>query len=275
MKKTAKIIAWIVGGAFLCAYLTILLPICLMGYGLGIGLSLMRACVATTYEISYKLNEDGESYALSSVGSNLDEVEIPAEYNGKPVTRIANYAFIHQVFMGSDYGSRLTALTLPASVTTVEEYAFSSSGRIDKLYYGGTLAQWYAISFGSSPLGETTDLYIENELLTDFSVPEGVTEIGGYLFYGYSHFDRIVVPERVSSIGNCAFRACRNLTAVSLPHSLTKIGAYAFGSCESLTEVIYCGTREEWEAVGKEGRWDYNIRGYVVRCTDGIYGENV
>lgn len=397
MKKSVKLIVGILAVAASCA-LSVMLSVCLLGYGMG--WALMKACTAATYRISYELNEDGESYAVSSVGRNLDEVAVPAEYNGKPVTRIADYAFTVQPFMTQRTGLSLDKLTLPATVRVVEDRAFYSSGRIEELYYEGTLADWYAISFGSSPLGGSTDLYIGGELLTEFSVPDGVTEIGSYLFCGYSYFGKIVIPDGVISVGayafygcenllqavapqslacvgenafggcdrlvevynfspaedwwgeqalavhrseeeSClqqrgdftmfygedrtvtlfyrgeggsvalpdlsgrnyevyrglfagnqtltaailpeglteigkdAFRDCRALTTVTLPRSLTRMEAFAFGFCGKLSEVVYGGTREEWDAVVKDRNWDYNAKDFAVRCTDGVYGDEV
>ena len=60
---------------------------------------------------------------------------------GNSVTTIGDYAFY-------DCDS-LTGVTIPDSVTTIGNYAFASCTSLTDVYYGGTQAQWDAISIGS------------------------------------------------------------------------------------------------------------------------------
>jgi len=64
-------------------------------------------------------------------------------------------------------------------------------------------------------------------------LPESVTSIGNYAFYGCSSLVNISMPN-VTSIGAYAFNGCGSLALTELPSGVTSIGAYAFYGCGSL-----------------------------------------
>ena len=68
-------------------------------------------------------------------------------------------------------------------------------------------------------------------------IPEGVTSIGNYAFYGCSALQTLNVPASVTSIGNYALSACSALTTSNIPDGATSIGNYAFSNCASLTAL--------------------------------------
>lgn len=74
--------------------------------------------------------------------------------------------------------------------------------------------------------------------LTSVSIPEGVTEIGSYVFNRCASLKEVVIPEGVTKIGNGAFYECKALKKVSIPVSMEEIGELAFGFCSSFKEII-------------------------------------
>ena len=68
-------------------------------------------------------------------------------------------------------------------------------------------------------------------------VPDGVTSIGSWAFYGCSGLTEIVLPGSVTSIGDMAFDDCSGLTEFRLPEGVTSIGDSAFSGCTGLTEI--------------------------------------
>ena len=72
--------------------------------------------------------------------------------------------------------------------------------------------------------------------ITDISLPEGLTSIGDYAFYG-CEITSIDIPGSVSSIGKYAFESCYYLTEVTLPEGLTIIreGVFSGTSLASIT----------------------------------------
>ena len=68
------------------------------------------------------------------------------------------------------------------------------------------------------------------------SIPNTVTVIGGYAFYG-SGLTSIQIPNSIIKIENNAFHYCRGLVTITIPASVTNIGMSAFYSCSSLNSI--------------------------------------
>ncbi len=190
--------------------------------------------------------------------SSLESITIPDS-----VTSIGKEAFYNC--------SSLTSVTIPDSVTSIGSGAFYECSSL-KAVYITDIAAWCNISFGSTvanPLYFAKNLYLNNELVTDLVIPDGVTSIGNYAFDNCSSLTSITIPGSVTSIGYCAFYNCSSLTSITIPDSVTSIGDYAFEYCSSLTSVTFEGTIEQWNAIEKGSDWNYNTGKYTVHCNDG------
>ena len=75
--------------------------------------------------------------------------------------------------------------------------------------------------------------YIPNNL----TIPDSVTSIGDWAFYGCTSLTRVTIGNSVTSIGDCAFGYCESLTSVTIGNSVTSIGNYAFYNCTGLTNI--------------------------------------
>ena len=173
---------------------------------------------------------------------------------GKNVTSIANYAFGYcssltnvtipdsvtsigdSVFY---YCSSLTSVTIGNGVTSIGRDAFYSCSKLTEVHIAD-FAAWYQISFYnyfSNPLYYAKNLYLNGVLVTELVIPEDVTTVGNYTFYGCSSLTSVIIPDGVTSIGSYAFNTCSNLTSVIIGNGVTKIGSYAFSGCSKLAEV--------------------------------------
>ena len=76
-------------------------------------------------------------------------------------------------------------------------------------------------------------------LLTYVNLPDTLTSIGGYAFYGCSSLAEITLPDTLTSIEYSTFSRCTSLTRlVNLKNTkVTSIGGYAFYGCSSLAEI--------------------------------------
>jgi len=50
---------------------------------------------------------------------------------------------------------------------------------------------------------------------------------------------------------------------------VTSIEDSAFAYCDVLTSVTFEGTKAEWNAIVKDGDWNYGCRFTEVECSDG------
>lgn len=93
---------------------------------------------------------------------------------------------------------KLTEITLPSTITSIESGAFSGTG----------IASFnYPHNFASIESG-----VFQNTSLKEFSVPKAVTEINDQAFTGCTDLVKISIPESVKYIGTDVFKNCRNLT---------------------------------------------------------------
>ena len=136
--------------------------------------------------------------------------------------------------------SGLTSITLPSSLTSIDNAAFEGC-RLETLEYKGTLEQWLSINFYIGWMSDTSPLHtfiVNEEELTNLVVPEGITTIPQYAFFGCSGITNITLPSSLKAIGDWAFAHCSGLTGnLIIPEGVTSIGSNAFYNCSGLTEV--------------------------------------
>lgn len=173
--------------------------------------------------------------------------------------------------------SDLASITIPSTIQSIGEDAFLECDGLKKVYVS-SIEDWCKIDFSypdANPLRRGADLYVDNKLVTDVTIPDGVKSIGKYAFYGYSSLKSISFPSSIRSIGEDAFSDCTNLdevyatniedwckikfedefsnpifyarkiyidgelaTDITIPKGITKICDYAFVNCETITNVV-------------------------------------
>lgn len=68
-------------------------------------------------------------------------------------------------------------------------------------------------------------------------IPDGVTDIGNYAFYGCRFLTSIKLPDSIVNIGERAFYGCFTLTSINIPDSILRIGDGAFGFCQAMNYI--------------------------------------
>lgn len=160
---------------------------------------------------------DGENVTITGYVGVGGEVVIPETIEAKPVTAIADRAFMNCY--------DLTAVTIPDSVTTIGKMAFMGCDSLKKVVL-------------PSGINEISDkLFFGCAKLSDVTIPEGVAVIGDYAFNG-TGIVNFKVPNSVNSIGDYAFVSCLKLETITILSNVTNFGEDVFGH-ENENIIIY------------------------------------
>jgi hypothetical protein len=169
----------------------------------------------------FTLTNNDTEYAVTGYRGIPTEIIIPAEWNGKPVTSIGNFAFYNC--------SGLTSIEIPSSVTSIDSYAFYECSGLTSIEIPSSVTSIGKWAFYDCS-GLTTITFAENSQLTS---------IGELAFYYCSGLTTVTFAgnSQLTSIGGWAFAYCRGLTSIEIPSGVTSFGYYAFEGCSGLTTV--------------------------------------
>ncbi|MBQ9669665.1 MAG: leucine-rich repeat domain-containing protein [Prevotella sp.] len=172
---------------------------------------------------------NGKTYSVTSIGNNaffnctgLTSVTIP-----NSVIIIRNNAF--------SGCSALTSITIPNSIEYIGESAFAGCSALTSITVEkGNLAYNSRENCNAVIDSETNELILGCK---NTVIPNSVTSIGNYAFYGCYGLTSITIPNSVTNIDDWAF-SDTGLTSITIPYSLGYIGYNVFEGSENLTTVI-------------------------------------
>ena len=123
--------------------------------------------------------------------------------------------------------SSLASVTIPDSVTSIGEYAFAYCDSLTEVHISD-IAAWCKLNFSTlnNPLFYARNLYLNNELVIDLVIPDGVTSIGLGAFSECSSLESVTISDSVTSIGSCAFAECSSLMSVYCKPTTPPTGVY-------------------------------------------------
>ena len=178
--------------------------------------------------LEYSSNWDGTCY-VSGIGEcdYVSNIVIPKySPDGDLVVGIGSAAFLGC--------SNLESVTIPNSVTFIDNYAFAMSQNLKEVNFaeGGALER-----------------------------------IAPYAFYHCDGLEEIEIPEGVLYIEDGAFQTCLGLKSLSIPKSVASLGAYMIGDCYYLDNISYAGNEKQWNNISKYYDWDCNAGLYTDDAT--------
>lgn len=139
--------------------------------------------------IYYQKNDDNgdginDSITITDCENSAEVIEIPAEIESLPVTVIGKSAF--------EYCSSLTSITIPDTVTTIGESAFSDTS------------------------------------MSGIVIPDSVTVIDKFAFYNCRNLSNVIISKNLKVLEQQAFSYCDSLKSLELPYGLEVIGISQF-----------------------------------------------
>ncbi len=178
--------------------------------------------------LMYALNDDGKSYAVVHIGTCYDaNVVIPETYNGLPVTRIGDAAFLN---------SHIRSIVIPKTVTRIGHVAFRGCTKLKKVTMP-IMDQFIGVYDSRKEHRHNTGVF---DKCTDIELILTIGEIDYICNNGFQYADQITsitIPDGTVSIGRNAFAECTNLKSINIPNSVTEICYEAFFKCVSLKEI--------------------------------------
>lgn len=177
--------------------------------------------------IYYSLNGNSATVSTDNQKScELETVVIPEKFNHNG-TEYTVVAISTKAFYGN---TKVKSVTVPATVTSVGDYAFQNCTSITTVTCKSTILGKYM--FSNCPL--VKDVTLENTVTISNhafcnTTGDKQTQIAG-----------LVLPDTVESIGMYAFARCQ-ITEIVLPASLTVIGTNTFADCEKLEVAVVLG----------------------------------
>ena len=217
-------------------------------------------------EVTYKAITSQPRIHYFGIVAIPDFVEVAPGVK-KAVVSIGSNAF--------EWCTALTSVTIPNTVTTIKSFAFAECENLRDLaiYCGGVhfhdsgtgsgdinsfksckkltnvyisdLQKWCSITYDkieSSPLYYAKHLFLNGKEITDLVIPENVTSISDFAFYGCESIKTLTLTNGVTSIGEQAFYGCTGLTSLVIPANVTNISANAFASSLLKNVVVKSST---------------------------------
>ncbi len=218
--------------------LSLVLIICFSFVSCGEEIDLLSGDTSINYKI-----ENGEATVITVPNNSaVRNIVIPDDYEGVPVTAIAEFAAVNLEYA--------VKVTIGKNVKDIDDWAFGNSRKliefdvdennpyicdVDGVLYTKDMK---TLLFYPPALCVQTETDADgNEVkFISYTIPEGVETIRTKAFYKCYELTEITLPSTLKSIEEKAFFRC-NLSAITLPDTLTFIGKDAFSYCYNLKEI--------------------------------------
>ena len=205
-----------------------------------------------------------------------------SQYTSQVIIEPSNSGFPNVMHYGYYLPRTLDSVTV--SCGNILPYAFSECSGIKNItigrsvqYIGDTpssvenvyiedITAWCNIKFGdvnSNPLRYADNLYLNNELVTELIIPDGVTNINEHAFHGYGKIISVTISSSVNSIGESAFQGCHIMEIINLSSLDIEIASTNHGMIASQAIEVHNGASKIIK-VDDFAFYSYNDINYLI-----------
>lgn len=201
-------------------------------------------------ESGFKFTESDSGYAID-VGRYYKEanVEIPATYNDKPVTKIADGVF--------ENNTNITSITLSSNIQYIGNNAFKNCRNLKTIIFksastydnaaktkNNEIVVCSVANIQSSTSRDSNNNILcvgENAFYNCVSLEtmdvSNASEIGKNAFYGCTSLKSAILNDKLTKLSESTFNGCLNLRYIELPSAIKEIGANCFVNCQKLHSI--------------------------------------
>lgn len=165
---------------------------------------------------------------------SLESITLPST-----VTRIEQYAF---------YGTGLTNVTLPGSVDSIGMYAFADCSQLASVDIGNGVEEidhavfYRCLELKKVYLPDSIHIIREGAFadcasLEEIKIPQGISYLSTDMFSNCSSLKSVEIPSNISGVGISAFQGCDNLQSAILSEGVERIDISAFADCSQMKEI--------------------------------------
>ncbi len=147
-------------------------------------------------------------------------VVVPAEVDGQPVTRLADFALAD---------ASVSRVELPEGMEEIGQGAFSGCGKLSQVQFRRNLRKIGKRAFAGCVS------------LEQIALPKRVDAIEEETFAGCTSLRQVQLPSRLRRIEREAFAGCTALRELRVPAGVERIDPAAFAGCESLARLSLPG----------------------------------
>lgn len=194
-------------------------------------------------DIEYTI-ENGEA-TVNSVPNkiNITKIVIPDEYEGVPVTKIADFSIVNLEYV--------TEIEIGKNVKEIGLWALENNQQVTKFtvdddneYFcdvDGVIFTKDMKTLLFYPLAKDLQNVKDdngNDIqISEYTIPDGVETIRTKAFYKCGRITKLHIPDSVKNIEEKAFFRCSSLKDLTLSKNVEVIDKDAFGFCSALNEI--------------------------------------
>ena len=222
------------------SFVAIILCVCMLFSGCE---SVTSVLGGTDASIKYKI-ENGEATVISVPNkSTVTKIVIPDEYEGVPVTKIADFSATNLEYV-TDFsiGKNVKEIGVWALENNQHITAYKIDAEneyfcdVDGVIYTKDMKTLLFYPIAKDLVDEEND---EGKItkVSKYTIPDGVETIRTKAFYKCYSLTEIQIPASVKRIEEKAFFRCEAMSDIKLPQALEFIGKDAFSYCYGLVEL--------------------------------------